>query len=111
MDSKPEPIHRWDGPLMLKALLYGAALAAIAAAPAVLSRWGHAGPESLWGWLGLLLNVPGLLVMWLLITLTGSRESDSVVNTLVGVYLIQALIFGYLTFVWLRRKKRRAGVA
>lgn len=101
-----EPIHRWDRPTLLKALLIGAILEVAAIAPAVLSTWGHAGPESLWGWLGLLLNAPGLFVMWLVRTVSGSRETVSVVSTVAYVYLIQTLIFGYIVFVWLRWKKR-----
>jgi hypothetical protein len=95
----------WDGPIQLKALLIGASLEAIAIAPALLSTWGHAGPESVWGWLGLLLSVPALCVIWLLRIVTGSRDSISVVGAVTYIYLIQTLMFAYLTFVWLRWKK------
>jgi hypothetical protein len=108
MNSKPEPIHIWDSATLLKAFFYGAVLEAIAIAPAVLSPWGHAGPESLWGWLGLLLNAPGLFVIWLLRTLSSSKETVSVMSAVTYVYLIQTLIFSYTAFVWLRWKKRRA---
>ncbi len=110
MNSKPEPIHRWDRAILLKAFLFGAVLEAIAITPAVLSPWGHAGPESLWGWLGLLFNVPGLFVVWLLRSVTGSWETVSAVDAVAYVYLIQTLIFSYIAFVWLRWKKRRSRV-
>ena len=102
-----EPIHKWDGFTLVKACLFGAILEALAIAPAILSPWGHAGPESLWGWLGLVLNLPALFVIWLLRTLTGSRETISVGGAIVYVYLIQTLIFSYSVFVCFRWKKRR----
>ncbi len=108
MNSTPEPIHKWDARTLLKALMFGAVLEALAIAPAVLSPWGHAGPESNWGWLGLLLNVPGLFLSQWLRTLTGSTETISVVSAVAYVYLIQTLIFSYIAFVWLRWKKRRS---
>ena len=108
MNSKSEPIHSWDGPILLWSLLFGLASEAVAIAPAVLSPWGHAGPESLWGWLGLLLNAPGLLVISLVRAVSGSTESVPIADAIVYTYSIQALIFGYVAFVWLRRKKLRA---
>jgi ABC-type sugar transport system permease subunit len=107
MNLSPEPIHRWDSKTVVKALLFGAVSEAVAIAPAIFSSWGHAGPESLWGWSGLLLNTPGLFVIWLLRTASGSKETVSVGSAIAYVYLIQTLIFGYIAFVWLRRKKRR----
>jgi hypothetical protein len=106
MNFNPEPIHKWDSRTLLEALLSGAVLEAVAIAPAILSPWGHAGPESIWGWLGLLLNVPGLFVIWLIRVLSGSTESVSVVSAVGYVYLIQTLIFSYILFVLLRWKKR-----
>ena len=105
-NPRDEPLHRWHGPTLVKALLIGAALEAAAIAPALLSPWGHAGPDSPWGWLGLLLNVPGLLVMWLLRTTSGNRETFSIIGIVAYVYSIQTLMFAYLAFVWLRWKKR-----
>ena len=107
MNFKPEPIHKWHSRTLLKALLFGAILEGVVIAPAVLSPWGHAGPESIWGWIGLLLNVPGLIVIWFLRIVTGRNEAISVVSGVVYVYMIQTLIFSYIAFVWLRRKKRR----
>jgi hypothetical protein len=59
MNSKPERIHRWDKPTLRKAFLFGAVLETIAIAPAVLSPWGHAGPEWPLAWLSVLVNAPG----------------------------------------------------
>ena len=108
MNFNPEPIHRWDSRALLKALMFGALSEAIFLAPAVLSPWGHAGPESLWGWLGLLLNAPGMLVIGLLRRISGSTEDVSIVDAIVYTYLAQTLILSYIAFVWLRWKKRKA---
>lgn len=108
MGSKSEPIHSWDGPILLRAFLYGLVSEAVAIAPAVLSPWGHAGPESPWGWLGLLLNAPGLVVISLMRGISGSTESVPIAKAIVYTYSIQALIFSYVAFVWLRRNKLRA---
>lgn len=108
MNFNPEPIHRWDGGALLKALMFGVLSESIFLAPAVLSPWRHAGPESLWGWLGLLLNAPGLFVIWLLRSISGSTEDVSIVDAIVYTYLAQTLILSYIAFVWLRWKKRKA---
>ena len=104
---RPEPIHRWDLESLLKSVAFGAVLEAAMIAPAVLSTWGHAGPESLWGWLGLLLNVPGLFVLYVARIFSGSQESVSVTSAVVYVYLIQTTILTYPAFVFLRIKKRK----
>ena len=111
MNFNSEPIHKWDSKTLLKAFLFGAALEAAAIAPAILSPWGHAGPESMWGWLGLMLNAPGLFVIWLLRSLNGSTETVSAVSGFAYVYAIQTVIFSYVAFVWLRWKKRRVEVS
>ena len=59
----PQPIHRWYRRAVLKALALGVILESVAMAPVALSPWGHAGPESLSGVLGLLLNLPGFYVL------------------------------------------------
>jgi ABC-type sugar transport system permease subunit len=104
--TKSKHLHAWDGKTLLKSILAGSVLEAAAIAPVILSPWGHAGPESLAGWLGLLLNVPGLLVIWLIRIMTGSRESISMGSAIAYVYSIQALILSYAVFVRLRWKKR-----
>jgi hypothetical protein len=111
MSFIPEPIHKWDSKTLLTALMFGAVLEAVTLAPAVLSPWGHAGPESIWGWFGLLLNAPGLFVIWLLRIISGSTETVSIAGAIAYVYLIQTLIFSYIAFVWLRWKKRRAAAS
>lgn len=104
----PEPIHRWDRATALKALMWGAALAAAALLPAILSPWGHAGPESIWGWLAILLNLPGACVIWMIRAASGGFQSTtSVEGTLFSLYVIQTLIFGYIVFVRMRLKKRK----
>ena len=108
MNFNPEPIHKWDFRTLLRALIFGAVLEALAIMPALLSPWGHAGPESIWGWLGLLLNVPGLVVIWLLRRVSGSRETVSIAHAIAYVYLIQTFIFTYIAFVWLRWNKMRS---
>ena len=106
MRPKPEPIHKWDRAVVLKALLYGAVLEAFAIAPALLSTWGHAGPTSPLGWLSALLNLPGMYVVRVLGA--GILAGDSVVTLVLMVYLIQTIAIGYVAFIWMRWRKRRA---
>ncbi|MFS8084928.1 MAG: hypothetical protein ACMG6H_04810 [Acidobacteriota bacterium] len=101
-------IHKWDGKTAVKALLVGAVMETVAIAPAVFSPWGHAGPESLWGWFGLLLNVPGLFVVKLLRMVIQSKGSVSVATAIAEVFVIQTLSFSYIAFVWLRGKQQRS---
>jgi hypothetical protein len=109
MIRKTEPIHHWDTATLLKAFLFGAVLEAIAIVPAILSPFGHAGPESVWGWLGILLNLPGGCVLYLLRSAIGNwKESISVEAAIVYIYLIQTFIFGYIAFVLMRLKKRKS---
>jgi len=107
-NSKSKRLHAWDGKSVLKAILVGSVLEAAAIMPAILSPWGHAGPESLWGWLGLVLNVPGLFVIWFVRMLSGSKETIGVGSAVAYVYLIQTLILSYAVFVRLRWKKRHS---
>jgi len=105
-----EPIHRWDKVTVVKGFLLGAFLEAILIAPLVLSPWGHAGPDSVWGLIGLLLNIPGLLALWLLQIISGYALDAldlSMTSLLACVYLTQTLIFSYVAFVWLRFRKRK----
>lgn len=104
MNLRTEPKHTWGDTLVLKSFFIGAIVEAVAIAPAVLSPWGHAGPESFWGWLGLLVNAPGLFVVWLLRTISGTTESIGVIWGIACVYLIQTLLFSYVAFLGLRRK-------
>ena len=106
MSAKAEPIHKWDRAVVLKALLFAAIVEAVAIAPALMSSWGHAGPESLLGWLSVLVNLPGLYLGGLLGA--GRFAGESVVALVITVYLIQTLAISYIAFVWLRWRKRRA---
>lgn len=99
-------IHRWDAGVVLKALAIGAVIEAVAAAPAALSPWGHAGPESMLGWLSVLLNMPGLFVLGLLRDLRAGNESFA--GLFAVVFVVQTIIISYLVFVYLRRRKLRA---
>jgi hypothetical protein len=108
MKSKTEPIHCWDRAIVLKALLFGAVLEAIAIAPAVLSPWGHAGPEWLVAWPSVFVNIPAGLLVGFLKTAAGLDTKESVAAFAVEVYLLQTLIISYIAFVWLRWKKRKA---
>jgi hypothetical protein len=101
-----ERIHRWDRVTVAKALIIGAAVEAVAIAPAALSPWGHAGPESWLGWLSVLFNLPGIVVVRLLRDLGMSGESSA--GLLAAVFIVQTIILSYLLFVWLRRKKLKA---
>ena len=107
---RSESIHRWDRPTILKALLFGAIVEAIAIAPAVLSPWGHAGPKWLIAWPSVLFNIPGGLLVGLLKEAAGVKVEESVAAFVVAVYLIQTLIISYIAFVCLRWKKRKAGL-
>lgn len=107
MKANKEPIHRWDGSVLVKALLIGLALETTAFLPGVLSPWGHAGPESLLGWISLLLHLPGLYILSFIAKASGI-EQPSAMTYMVFVYSIQALGLTYIAFVCLRWKKRRA---
>lgn len=104
---QPERIHRWDRQVFAKALVTVTALEILAILPAILSPWGHAGPETLWGWLGVLLNLPGIFVVGAIATATGSLDTMSGWGPIVSVFVVQVVLFSYVAFVWLRWKKRR----
>lgn len=109
MSLKPEPIHRWDGFVLLKAFLIGAVFEGLVIAPALLSPWGHAGPKSSLGMLSLVLNLPGISVYeWSLEIFKGGQVNESVYAIVSSVYLVQTLLFAYPIFVWLRWRKRKA---
>ena len=106
MEHKKDRLHRFDSPTLIKALLIGVLLETAAFLPAVLSPWGHAGPESLWGWIGLLLNLPGLCVAWFLAKASGVEQFSSLTYMVVA-YSVQSLGLAYIAFVCLRVKNRR----
>ena len=109
MNSTPEPIHKLDRPILLRAFLFGAVVEAIAIAPAVLSPWGHAGPEWLVAWPSVFFNMPGGFLLMSLKAAAGVKDQESIAALVTEIYLIQTLIISYIAFVWLRWKKRRAG--
>jgi|GEM_PF-3163805 len=106
MNPKKDRLHRFDTPTIIKALLIGVFLETAAFLPAVLSPWGHAGPESLWGWIGLLLNLPGLCLAWFLAKASGV-EQFSIITYVLVAYSSQSLGLAYIVFVGLRVKSRR----
>lgn len=108
MSSKSEPIHKWDKPTLLKALLFGAVVEAVAIAPAIFSPWGHAGPEGLLAWLSVFFHLPAGYLLGFVKTAAGVKAEESVPAVVAQLYLIQTLIISYVAFVWLRRKKRKA---
>jgi hypothetical protein len=99
-------IHRWDRGVIFKSLIIGVTIEAIALVPAVLSTWGHAGPESWLGWLGVLLNLPGMLVVRPLRDFGVVGDSFAAIFT--AVFIAQAVMLSYIVFVYLRRKKQKA---
>jgi hypothetical protein len=102
-----ERIHRWDKGTILKALFIGALIEALAIAPAALSPWGHAGPDTLLGWLSLLLNMPGIYVLRMLGVFRPGGES--IVFLFCAVFIIQTIMISYPVFVYLRWRKLKAG--
>jgi hypothetical protein len=107
MTVRPDAIHRWDRSAFVKALSIGAVIEAVAIAPAFISPWGHAGPESTLGLLSVFANSPGGAVVIFLRTLAGKDTGESLRLLIAEVYLVQALLIGYIAFVWLRWKKLR----
>ncbi len=107
MNSRTEAIHKWDNALLLRAFLCGFAIETIFIAPVLLTSWGHAGPDSLWGWIGLILNIPGGLVLIFLRTILGVHNTDSNLESLVSLFLIQTFLLSYVAFIFLRLKKRK----
>jgi hypothetical protein len=103
-----ERIHRWDSASATKALVISVILEAIAIAPAVLSPWGHAGPDTTLGWISILLNLPGMVLVGLFQRLLSANES--VVLFLAAVFVVQIILLSYLVFVVIRWKKLRRGV-
>ena len=80
---------------------------AIAIAPAVLSPWGHAGPETTLGWISVTLNLPGMFVVGLFHQVLSAEVSTVLFFS--AVFAVQTLLLGYLVFVVVRWKKVRRG--
>lgn len=98
-------IQSWDLQTILKSVVIGIVLESILIAPGIPSKlfpWGHAGPETLPGLLGFLLNLPGFAIFT---TLTSDREF-SIEKEFLFVFLIQTLIISFCVFVILRLRKR-----
>ena len=107
MTPRSEPIHRWDRAAVVKALLIGAVVEAVAIAPVLLSPWGHAGPESMPGLLSVFVNAPGGALLIFSRTILGMDTEEPVALMVAEIYLVQTLLIGYIAFVWLRWKKRQ----
>ena len=82
--------------------MIGIVVETILLAPALLTPWGHAGPETLPGLLSFLLNLPGFVV---LMGLTSDQGFSTTNRDFLFVFAIQALIIGYFVFVMLRWRK------
>jgi hypothetical protein len=87
---------------IFKAWLLITLIEALTLPPALLTM-GHAGPEGRFaviGWLGLLVNLPGLIVTRYVL-----RPGDvSLIVLGLIIYVFQAAIFGYIFFRLLRRR-------
>jgi hypothetical protein len=86
----------WSG---RKAFGIGALIESVLIAPAALLPWGHAGPETTLGWLGVIANAPGLFVSSRLVV----AETDLAISTLLLLtFVIQAALIGGLLYAWQR---------
>jgi hypothetical protein len=70
--------------------------------PSELFPWGHAGPGTLPGILGLFLNLPGF---WILMALTSDQGFSTTNTDFLFVFVIQTIIISYVVFVILRCRK------
>ena len=86
-------------------MIVGAIIEGVAIAPAAIAPWGHAGPESLLGWLSILLNLPGIFVVRLF---RSGGESFTVIFT--AVFIVQTIIISYFVFVYLRWRKLKVEI-
>lgn len=90
----------------VKALIASIVIELVTLAPALLTM-GHAGPEgrfSEFGWLGILINLPGIL----LVRSLGLNESASLLVIGLCVFLIQTALFTYIIFLLLRLKRAKS---
>lgn len=104
----PSKIHSWDAASILKSVGVGVGLETILIAPTIPSElfpWGHAGPGTLPGILGLFLNLPGLYILMALTSDQMFREIEESETLFLLVFVIQALIISYVVFVILRWRK------
>ena len=98
-------LHSWDQKTFVKALIASFVIELITLTPTLLTM-GHAGPEgrlSELGWLGILINLPGIL----LVRALGLSETSSVLVIGLYVFLIQTALFTYIIFLLLRLKQRK----
>src|SRR5215208_5291837 len=101
----PGKIYTWDIDTILKSVVVGIVLETILIAPAIPTKlfpWGHAGPETIPGLLGFLLNLPGFVI---LMTLTSDQGFSTTKSDFLFIFLIQTLIVSYCVFVILRLRK------
>ena len=104
----PSKIHSWDIATILKSVVIGIVLETILLAPAIpteLFPWGHAGPNTLPGILGFVLNLPGFYILMALTSDQVFREIEESGTLYLFVFLIQSLIISYSVFVILRWRK------
>lgn len=105
----PSKIHSWDIATILKSVVVGIVSETILIAPAIpteLFPWGHAGPGTLPGILGLMLNLPGFYILRALTSDQVFREiEESGTLFVLYIFVIQTLIISYVVFVILRCRK------
>lgn len=97
-------IHRWDNASVLKGLVISAISETIAIAPAILSPWDHAGPETTLGWLSVLFNLPGIFLVGLFHAFS---DDEPMVIMVAAVFTIQTIMLSYFVFVLVRWRKVR----
>lgn len=99
-------LQSWDRRTLVKALIASVVIELITLTPALLTM-GHAGPEGRFaefGWLGVLVNLPGIF----LVRVLGLNESSYLLVIGLYVFLIQTALFTYIIFLLMRLKRAKA---
>ena len=77
---------------------------------AALGSMGHAGPQgpfALVGWVALLLNLPGILVITILFRVLSIPSEFSLMPAILAVYLIQSALFASIIYLLMVYNKQR----
>jgi hypothetical protein len=108
-EFKKSRLHRWDRAAILNSLIRGAEIEGILILPMAIYGWGHAGPEGgVPGLVSGLLNLPGFLAVMGL-TYYFNLDWPSWYAVVAAIFLIQVSLISYVIFIYLRRKKLKAG--